>query len=236
MVATAKRLTPNEVDVIEQLALEMFEEAYLGQYNRISKAIQRAKPTTLARFEAAAIWDDEPELVTEAVQKWYDDNFVATGRDVFDSIDLDAEWADVNTALLDTSKARAGWFGNAMTETSLEQTQGVITKWLDTEGSTIGELASDMQSIWTGPRPQTAALTETTNLVSQSEVTVGIAAGYWGYEVVTRNDSSVRPTHEATATGGPYPMSDTAHMPPINDDYNCRCRLVLVRKDPNADD
>jgi len=227
-----KRLTRDQLDTLERIALDVFEQAYTGQYGRIKNAIQRAAPDTLAAFDNNDVWELEPDLVERAVRKWYEDNAVRIGRDTFDTIDLDTDWRDVNRTLLETSRARAGWFARAMTETSMEQSQEVITKWLDTEGGTIGDLVDSMQGVWTGPRPQTAALTETTNLVTQSEVAVGTAAGYWGYNVDTRNDSSVRPSHEAAARGGPYPFSDTEQMPPINDDYNCRCAITFVREAP----
>jgi len=232
MRPTAKKLTRSQLDTLERIAFDVFEQAYTGQYGRIKNAIQRAAPDTLAAFDSSDIWELEPELVEKAVRKWYEDNAVRIGRDTFDTIDLDTDWRDVNKTLLETSKARAGWFARAMTETSMEQSQEVITKWLDTEGGTIGDLVDSMQGVWTGPRPQTAALTETTNLVSQSETAVGIAAGYWGYGVVTRNDSSVRPAHAEAASNGPWPMSDTEHKPPVNGDYNCRCQMYLVREAP----
>jgi len=231
-VSAEKRLTRDQLDTLERIALDVFEQAYTGQYGRIKNAIQRAAPDTLAAFDNNDVWELEPDLVERAVRKWYEDNAVRIGRDTFDTIDLDTDWRDVNRTLLETSRARAGWFARAMTETSMEQSQEVITKWLDTEGGTIGDLVDSMQGVWTGPRPQTAALTETTNLVTQSEVAVGTAAGYWGYNVDTRNDSSVRPSHEAAARGGPYPFSDTEHMPPINGDYNCRCAITFVREAP----
>jgi hypothetical protein len=225
-----KKLTHKEIDAIHELAVDVFESAYLGQYNRIGNAIERAAPSTLSRFEAAAIWADEPELVQQAVQKWYDDNYKEAGRDIFDTIDLDTEWADVNESLLEASAERAGWFSRAMTETSMGQTQDVIAEWLGAEDGTIGDLVKTMESVWTGPRPQTAALTETTDLVTQSAVTVGKAAGYWGYNVDTRNDNRVRPEHERIARDGPYPFSNTDNMPPL--DYNCRCAITFVREEP----
>lgn len=235
---TRKRLTRNEVDTLVQQAVPVFEEAYLGQWRRIVNAINRASPRTQAQFDAAIRAflrgegdDSEPELVQRSVQGWYNRNFVEIGRDTFRDTGLDEiEWSDINDSLLETSRARAGWFSRAMTETSVEQTQDKIAKWLDTEGGTIGELQADMKSIWTGPRPDVAALTETTNLATQSQVTVGKAAGYWGYNVRTRNDSSVRPEHKQIADDGPYPFSDTEHMPPL--DYNCRCFITFVREEP----
>ena len=230
-MTAAKRITRSEIDVLEQLALEIFEAAYLGQYNRIGKAIQRAKPETLQQFLDEQ-WEEEPELVERSVRKWYDDTAEDVGLDTIETYGLDVKWAEVNDSLLETSAARASWFSRAMTETSIEQTQEVIGKWLETEGQTLGMLEDTLKGVWTGPRPLAAAITETTNIVAQSEIAVGLAEGAWGYDVHTMNDDRVRPHHTATAKGGPYPISDTEHLPPIMDDINCRCFITLVMEQP----
>jgi len=233
---TVKKITRNELDVIERQALDVFAQVYDGQRSRIANAIQRANPETIAQFEAAigSQWREEPGLVEAAARQWYDDTARGVGLDTIQDYGMDLEWADVNDSMLDMSRARAGWFGRVMTETSMDQTQAVITKWLETEGVTIGELTEQMQGIWTGPRPDAAAITETTNIAAQSQVVAFNEAGWWGYNVHTMNDSLVRPSHTATAKGGPYPMSDTDHMPPINGDVNCRCFISPVMEDPSA--
>ena len=232
-ITAQKKLTRNEIDVIEKLALEVFNSAYLGQYDRIKNAIKRAKPETLQKF-LDDTWDDEPELVERSVRKWYDDTVEDVGLDTIETYGMDVEWATVSDDLLKTSAKRAGWFADAMTETSMEQTQDVIGKWLETEGQTLGDLVGELEGVWTGPRPQAAAITETTNIVAQSEAVVILESGYWGYDVHTMNDSRVRPHHKETAKGGPYPISDKEHLPPIGGDIGCRCFITPVMEAPNG--
>ncbi len=235
-VMTVKRITRRDLDSIEKTAVDVFAQVYDGQRRRIANAIQRANPQTIAEYEAAkgSMWRDEPGLVEASASQWYDDTARRVGLDTINDYGMDIEWTDINDAMLDMSKARAGWFSRAMTETSMEQTQDAIVKWLGTDGATIGELTEQMNSIWTGPRPAAAAVTETTNIAAQSQAVTFQEAGWWGYNVHTMNDSLVRPSHTATARGGPYPISDTDHMPPINGDVNCRCFISPVMEDPNG--
>ena len=233
---TVKKLTRNELDAIERVAVDVFASVYDGQRDRIANAIQRASPKTQAEFEAAigSMWREEPGLVEAAARAWYDDTARGVGIDTIRDYGMDIEWEDINDAMLDMSGERAAWFSRAMTETSMEQTQDAIVKWLSTEGSTIGDLTQQMNGIWTGPRPAAAAVTETTNIAAQSQVVAFKENGWWGYNVHTMNDSLVRPSHTATAKGGPYPISDTDHMPPINGDVNCRCFISPEMEDPNG--
>ena len=233
-LTTTKKLTREEIDVIEQLAFQIFDEAYQGQYRRIKNAIKRAKPSTLQKFLTNPQWELEPDLVDRAVRKWYDDTVGDVGLDTIRTYGMDVQWKDVNEGLLKVSAKRAGWFAKAMTETSMEQTQEVIGKWLKEEGETIADLTDMLSTVWTGPRPRAAAVTETTNIVTESEIAIGIAEGYWGYDVHTSNDNRVRPSHTETAKNGPYPMKDTEHRPPINGDIVCRCIITLVMEAPKV--
>ena len=236
MTQTVKRLTRNELDKLEKIALGVFESTYDGQARRIANAIQRAAPDTIAQFESAigSQWREEPGLVEASVRGWYDDAVEIVGLETIDTYGMDLAWADVNDSLLETSASRAGWFSRAMTETSMEQTQDVITKWRESEGGTLQDLTDSLEGVWTGPRPQSAAITETTNIVAQSEAATYEASGWWGYNVYTLNDNRVRPRHTEVARGGPYPMSDTGHLPPIDGDVNCRCGITPVLEDPNG--
>ena len=233
---TVKKLTRNELDAIERVAVDVFASVYDGQRDRIANAIQRASPKTQAEFEAAigSMWREEPGLVEAAARAWYDDTARGVGIDTIRDYGMDVEWNDVSDAMLKMSGERAAWFSRAMTETSMDQTQDVITKWLKTEGSTIGELEEQMNSVWTGPRPATAAVTETTEIVAKSTAVTIIESGWWGYNLRTMNDNRVRPSHTEAAAGGPYPISDTDHQPPVNDDPGCRCIITPVMEDPNG--
>jgi SPP1 gp7 family putative phage head morphogenesis protein len=228
---TVKRLTRREIDDIERLALEMFNGVYQGQYNRIGKAIRRAKLNDYQAYINEQ-WKEEPELVERAVRRWYDDTAESVGMETINDYGIDLEWSDVNDSMMDMSAARAGWFARTMTDTSIDETQKVIGKWLETEGETLGDLVGKLETVWTGPRPQAAAITETTNIVAQSSLVTYRAAGWWGYNVYTMNDDRVRPHHTEVAENGPYPMNDTEHQPPINDDINCRCGITPQMEPP----
>lgn len=229
--ATKRTRVPKTTEAWEKLALEIMERVYLGQYNRISKAIRRADRNTIELYLAQQ-WREEPDIVKQAVKPFYDELVFGNAEQSAARWDLAVNWDEANEALFRVSAQRAGWFSRAMTETSLRQTQMVIRDWIQTPGATVGDLQERVSKVWTGPRPRAAAMTESTALFSQSNIATWQAAGIWGYGVNTRNDDRVRPTHERVAREGPYPLSDTEHQPPIFDDINCRCWMYPVREEP----
>lgn len=227
-----KKINPRRyVDVWEQQAMELFERVYMGQYKRIGNAIKRAENNTLEQYLSQQ-WRAEPDLVKQAVKQFYDEMAFGSAEQAARMWELPVDWDKANELLFRVSAERAGWFSRAMTETSMRQSQAVVRDWLQTEGGTLGDLVKQMERVWTGPRPLAAAITETTNLVAQSNIAAYKAAGVWGYNVYTMNDDRVRPTHTEVAQNGPYPLEDTEHTPPLFGDINCRCVTAPVREQP----
>lgn len=215
----------------ERRATPVFRGVYDAQMRRLLNAISRATPETIVVLLSEQ-WSKEPAVVQAAVQAFYDEMALAVGGAAFADLPTPDDWQVIADSLFTASRRRAGAFAATMTETSMKQTQDVIAAWLDTPEATTGELRDMMRGVWTGPRPDAAAVTETTYMYSQSRHTAWQAAGFWGYSIVTMNDGHVRPSHEEAAKNGPYPFSDTTHQPPVNDDVNCRCVSVPVLENP----
>lgn len=220
-----------ELERWERRAKPVFRTVYEGQMSRVSKAIGRASPETVQQFLAEQ-FRKEPALVKQAVILFYDNMARMVGEDALDDFALTASFDEINEALFRLSNERAGLFARAMTETSVRQSQVIVQDWLQTEGSTVGQLRARMRGVWTGPRPDVAATTETTFMASESKAVAWEAADVWGYNVHTMNDDLVRESHDEVADNGPYPMSDTQHRPPINGDPNCRCFISPEREAP----
>lgn len=220
-------------DSWERKAKPVMTDVYNGQRDRISNVIERdATPETLEQFLIEA-FRLEPPIVKQAVQALFDEMVLGVAQTEQDALDVILDWETANDALLRVSAERAAWFADAMTQTSLKQTQGIITDWLSAEG-TLAELEERISKVWVGPRPDAAAITETTNLVAQSRHVAWTESGVvWGYNVRTMNDSLVRPSHTEAARNGPYPLSDTTHQPPIDGDVNCRCFTSPVIRNPD---
>ena len=235
VVLTTKRISPKlTYDEWLVMALEIFQGVYDGQMSRIMKTLRRDAARETIEAILAYQYYIEPALVKASVQKFYDDMALAGGQDALDDYDLTADWNDVQEGLFVMSRARSGWFARAMTETSQRQTQLIVRDWLQTEGSTVGQLREQVAQVWKGPRPDAAATTETTYVFAESRRVSWEAAGVWGYGINTRNDDRVRDTHREAAANGPYPLSDREHYPPVYGDVNCRCTPYPVRENPNA--
>lgn len=230
----AKRIDPKLTrDQWERIALELFRGVYDGQMSRILKTLVRdARPETVAAILAQQYYI-EPAIIKGAVQKFYDDLAFSGGQSALDDYSFTADWEPIADELFKMSRARAGWFARAMTETSQRQTQLVVRDWLQEDGGTVRQLRERLEPVWIGPRPDAAATTETTYIFAESRRVSWEAAGVWGYGINTRNDDRVRLTHATAAAQGPYPMSDREHYPPVFGDVNCRCTPFPVRENPN---
>lgn len=236
MTVLLKKLTPKQArelrDAWERQALPVFRGIYQGQYDRITKVIRRVDDAALIEQFLAEQWLDEPRLVRAAARTWYDAIAFNLGQSALDDYELYASFDVLNELLFSLSNERAQYFANAMTRTSMRQTQVVIRQWLD-DGGKRSELVERVARVWTGPRPEAAAVTETTYMAAHSKLTSWRAAGVWGYNVRTMNDSAVRDTHREVSAQGPYPLSDTQHAPPVNGDVNCRCIVIPFLDNPN---
>lgn len=203
-------------------AERVFKKTYTEQMTRVLDAIEAGEPAEI-EIRVAALWPGEPNLVARAVQSFYDDLMLAAAIRVAENLPGGTDWNLVNETVLQKAREWALKFGGEMSATSERQTAQVITDWIASGGETP-ELVERVRKVWTGPRPDVAATTEVTRLFAQGEYAAYEASGIVsGYNVHNANDSLVRPSHRDAANGGPYPLSDTSHLPPINGDPNCRC-------------
>ena len=216
----------------EREALEVFRRVYLNQWNRTRRVIRGAERAEL-RGLLEQFFQNDPVRVAGEAGPFFDDLMSEVSAAALREIGSSADPDPIMEAIIKLSDDTAAVFANTMTATSRRMTFSIIESWLLDEGATIGDLTRRLERIWTGPRPDAAATTESTRLVAESRRVAWEANGaIWGYEVRTKNDGRVRPTHKEIAENGPYPLSDTSHLPPLNGDVNCRCTIVAVLEPP----
>jgi len=239
-------MTPEERDRIERQALEFFSDLYASQGDRTLAAIgdgSASDAELLARINE--LYATEAQRGASAYAGFWRAIMIAvafqslTGEGVgADNPALNDDGSGISPQLNDALERylmeMARLFGNRYSENSLRLTFAAIERWRE-QGGTVGDLRDMMRPIWEGPRPNAAATTETTRIVTDARGYAYQEAGLWGFEVRTRNDGLVRPTHTAVANGGPYPWSQYEQMkPPINGDVNCRCDIVPVAEAPSG--
>ena len=216
----------------EREALEVFRRVYLNQWNRTRRVIRGSERAEL-RGLLEQFFQNDPTRVASDVGPFFDDLMSEVSAAALREIGSSADPDPIMEAIIKLSDDTAAIFANTMTATSRRMTFSIIESWLLDEDATIGDLTRRLERIWTGPRPDAAATTESTRLVAESRRVAWAANGaIWGYEVRTKNDGRVRPTHKEIAENGPYPPSDTSHLPPLNGDVNCRCTIVAVLEPP----
>lgn len=173
-------------------------------------------------------WRGEPSHVVASVIGLFRQLVASVGNDALDEVNAGALSDDIMTDLERFADENATRFAQQMTRTSRNQVNRVIQAWLETEGATLDELIERLRPVWSGPRPDVAATTESTRLVADSRIRAWNEAGIEFYDVRTKNDDRVRPHHRDVAENGPYPITDERHKPPINGDANCRCTVVAA--------
>lgn len=221
----------------EREALEVFRRVYLNQWNRTRRVIRGTERAEL-RGLLEQFFQNDPTRVAADVGPFFDDLMSEVSAAALREIGSSADPDPIMEAIIKLSDDTAAIFANTMTATSRRMTFSIIESWLLDEGATIGQLTDRLSRIWTGPRPDAAATTESTRLVAESRRVAWEANGaIWGYEVRTKNDGRVsqggrvRDRHQDIADNGPYPLSDTEHLPPFGD-VNCRCTIVAVLEPP----
>ena len=164
---------------------------------------------------------------------WFDELLNDIGQAALIEAGVTADPDAIAESILTLADEMATIFGTRMTETSRRLVFTVAESWLQTPGANKKQLLERMERIWTGPRPDAAATTETTRLVARGRQTAWAESGVvWGYQPIHKNDDRVRTTHRENAANGPYPTSDLDHLPPYGD-VNCRCSVVAVLDEPS---
>lgn len=244
-------MTPEERDRIERQALEFFSDLYASQGDRTLAAVgdgSASDAELLARINE--LYATEAQRGASAYAGFWRAIMIAvafqslTGEGVgADNPALNDDGSGISPQLNDALERylmeMARLFGNRYSENSLRLTFAGIERWRE-QGGDVGDLRAILGSVWEGPRPNAAATTETTRVVNLGQNTAWAEAGFYGYNVRTRQDSNVRQPHQDIADAGPYPITDEDHRPPFNRIFppelsiNCRCITSPVVEPPNG--
>ncbi|MEM9773327.1 MAG: hypothetical protein AAF902_02020 [Chloroflexota bacterium] len=220
-------------DKWEDLALSTFIDVYLRQWRRTRAVINKAEREEL-RSLIADLYRREPEAVRLQVQRLFDDMVTDIAQITVDEVPAPTpDYERLTDTILKLSAENAGRFATEISNNSLRLSYSVIDNWLEMPGATVQDLTARMERIWRGPRPATAATTETTRLYNATRIETFREMGAWGFQPVTRNDDRVRESHVRYAAEGPYPLDRTDRIPPYGD-VNCRCSIVAVFENPNG--
>lgn len=219
-------------DSWEERALVVFRRAYIAQQRRITPALLEANRDEILSL-INQLFVGEADQVAADVRRFMhelaDDVSIAALVEAGVSADPDTLLLTINRLASETAKR----FGGTMTETSQRLVYSITQDWLDTDASTIGELRNRYTRIWQGPRPVTAAVTETTRLVGDTRIASWQESGLvWGYHVDIR-DINTRDSHRAVSEAGPYRLDDPTGRVPINGDPNCFCTVRPAVENPN---
>lgn len=218
-------------DEAERKALRLMRRIYNEQMDRVIDSLDRIEPGRGSNWESelADLWLWEPDLVANALTSFYMEVGRAAAIRAVEQVGFgNTDWGAVNQDVLRLATERARSFAGDMTKTSQAQTSQVIADWIAT-GGTMPDLKERVANVWTGPRPDVAAVTEVTALFSQGQRSSWVASGVVkGYHIDTARDSLVCPICGAVASNGPYEIGDTRHLPPFHP--NCRCDIAPVVK------
>lgn len=218
----------------EEKARAVFGGVYDGQQQRI-KAVLRTRPQN--DFSAdwqqqyADAWDAEPQQIAQEVLPLFDELLAAAAERGLSSLTVGgADWTQINQAVLQIARDQALGFGQQTSDSSQRLTDQVIADWIAT-GGTMSDLIDRVSRVWTGPRPDVAAVTSVTDLYSEGQYAAWAASGVvTAYNVVTANDGDVDEECQSQAQGGPYDIDDKAHLPSFH--FRCRCDISPVVEAP----
>lgn len=217
----------------EDDSLKTFISIYLRQWRRTRAAIVDAERNEVRQL-IGELYRGEPAAVRLEAQRLFDNMVEDIANHTITEVDATLEQPDdLTDTILRLSAENAVRFANQISENSLRLAYSVVDKWLETEGSTTGELYARMQRIWRGPRPKAAATTETTRLYNATRYETFKSMGVWGFRPQHRNDDRVRPSHRDYAAQGPYPLDRVDMIPPYGD-INCRCTMSAVIRPPGG--
>lgn len=239
-----------ERDRIERQALTFYRELYGSQADRTLAAIGDGGSDAELLARINELYASEAQRGAEAYAGFWRAIMIAVA---YQSLTANGVGAD-NPALNDDGSGispqlndalerylleMARLFGTTYSENSLRLTFEGIERWREMGGN-VGDLEDIIRGVWAGPRPVAASITETTRIVNLGQNTAWAEAGFYGYNVRTREDGLVRDAHQAIADAGPYPISDQDHMPPFNRIFppalsiNCRCITSPVVEAPGG--
>ncbi len=218
-------------DEAERKAQRFMRRVYNEQMDRVIDSLDRIEPGQGSDWERemADMWLREPNIVANAATTFY---MELTRAAAFRAIEQagfgNTDWNAVNQDVLSLATERARLFGQDMTKTSQAQTSQVIADWIAT-GGTMPDLKERVANVWTGPRPDVAAVTEVTTLFNEGQRRTWAVSGVVkAYNIMTARDGAVCPLCKAKAAAGPYLITDTANLPPYHPGDRCDIAPVVM--------
>lgn len=222
-----KAVTSRDREKLENEARELFQRVYGRQSQRTREYIE----SVMEGIETAGVgliqqhWEEEPAIILKEVSDFFEE--VAMWAAEQAKLPISTDYTLREPLIKQVAIDRAEWFAGAITDTSNEMTAEVIRGWLD-DPTNFDDLLNRVSGVWAGSRPDVAAATEVTAIVSDAQIESWRQSEVVdGFRVLTANDRRVRPTHRAE-DGKTYPLSDTTHRPPLFGDPNCRCDVAPV--------
>lgn len=216
-----KGLTGRSAD--DKEAQEVFSRAYLEQHQRVQKALKAGEGSDLMVILANE-FANEPNNVAQAVAGFYEKVAVAVALETMEQIPA-VDWDLVNAEALAMAQANAMSFAKEMSLTSQAQAAKIIENWVET-GGTMPELMERIGKVWTGPRPDVAAVTEITKLYSKAQQVAWKESGVVKeWEWATVGDELTCPICRPL-NGKRYPIDDEVHLPPAHP--RCRCDISPI--------
>jgi SPP1 gp7 family putative phage head morphogenesis protein len=208
-------------------AKRFFRRVYGNQFDRVLEAVEEAGDnvqTALATF-----WATETPRIIRAVLPFYDQVLRTGIEQGAATVNIGVDWDMVNEAVLDLAREEAQTFAERMVTTGQGATAKAIAQWIELGGD-MPELIDRVRTTWTGPRPDTAAVTEVTRLYSQGQRRAWENTGVVKeWEWMTAEDEMVCPVCNPL-NGKRFPISDTTNLPPAHP--NCRCDVAPITMTP----
>ena len=232
----------NERNSIERDAITFFSALYSDQAELNAALFQGDSLDPEIRRLMLELYAGVPESAATEYVSYWSTVAVGVGNNAMLFSNLDHELGqDYARGLSGYLELMGDLFGDRYSTTSLENTFDTIERWRDTPGATMGDLRESLDTVWVGPRPDMAAVTETTRIVTESRALAWQDADTWGFNVRTAEDGRVsaggrvRDHHQDAADNGPYPWSaqNVTNTPPFGD-VNCRCSISPVVRNPNG--
>lgn len=173
----------------------------------------------------SAFWDEHREelfaiffpLIRDAAMSsadfWLDDLISQAGVGV--------DWTLVNQGVIKWAQEYSYELIKGINDTSRNAVSDALADWI-ASGLPLDELIDSLKPMYGPVRAQMIAVTETTRAFSEGQNVLWTESGVvTGYNVYTANDSDVDDICVEAADGGPYPLDDDEHEPPLH--IRCRC-------------
>lgn len=139
---------------------------------------------------------------------------------------IGVDWTLVNQAASDWARRYTFDLVTKLTDTSRKALQTQISTWIES-GEPLPDLIGRLESIYGPVRASMIGVTESTRVFSEGHILAFRESGVVeGYKVNGAEDELVCPVCREVIAGGPYPLDDTEHRPPLH--VNCRCWVVPV--------